>query len=374
MPQTQRLGLHHQRADSIQQRAALIRTRPIYQHSKPLLQRPISRSHTNQTQTQTPLQTSTKKRLVSLYTTDILLVSGGQITVNGGDATLYDIAELVVLMVDRVTNTFSTITIAAQTGIAHAVGPSTMVYIDSLGVLSNESFAGLFDNTRRRTELSLAVVIHNDGSNINNVVNTISNYAGNQVTDGDIAMGDIRYSGLRVAANGANLSINREAGVSHTPFYPNLYTNPADPYLLSLAAQNAASFFYSWLDAAEPLGWKIGALTTVMDVGSYDDLTGNGTGGTPDGTVPSNRWSVTLVVEASGQIGLQYGQALYTSLQNAVDNFRDDPFTLSPFYYNTATRAYIIAKGDATDLTAAIAAGDAKIVFPRTNLVTERPA
>lgn len=203
----------------------------------------------------------------------------------------------------------------AQTDVTiTAIGsqPVTYIGINSAGTVIQQDVP--FTNTQRRTIVSIGVAVHTNLTSINAVNNLPSIVQAGiaQLTDYLIYSGRI-HKGIEYAANGANLNINRSAG-SIFIFGGNFQTNPLDPSVVSISGQTALTFRYRTQD-----GEPAGDVTSVQH-SSYDNA------GTIT-AVPSNDWTVQRIfIFPSGLTRIQYGQATYANLSEAIAGWQTEVF------------------------------------------------
>jgi len=198
-----------------------------------------------------------------------------------------------------------------------------------------------FTNIQRRDLIALGAVIHSNLTTIN-LVNNISaptNAGTNQLHDLMEAIGALNISGNKYIENGANLSLNKSAGIIFK-LGVNFANNWKDPNNLSIASGTALTFRYRTQNGTES-----GDLT-VLNPSVYDlanVLT----------SVPSNRFTIqTVTLFQTGQTRIQYGQQTYATLADAEAAIVTRSFVVEPnIAANGIVRAYIILRNNATDLT-----------------------
>jgi hypothetical protein len=165
-----------------------------------------------------------------------------------------------------------------------------------------KAFVGRINHPNRTTIQSVF-------STPNYVINTNA-----QVYDFFDSLGPFNVSGNVVSPNGANLSINRASGVIFRRGL-NYSVDDQDPHKKSFIAATAGQFFRYTRTTA-------GALFTTLDVSSYD-LAGVITAMPGGGGTATNQRVFLL---ASGNMAVQYGQVIYTSLANAVAGVPNESF------------------------------------------------
>lgn len=280
------------------------------------------------------------------------VVDGLEVTGTLGGTT-FDVAAGTVHFYDTTTDpanpTEAIVTYPGATGIAVtnvATQPLTYIGINSAGTILQQG--SLFTASQRRSIATVAVIIHPQGVIIDFQEGRVppADQIANQIGDLVRAIGPINMAGNDISANGANLNIDKSAGTIFA-YGLNQGNDPADPSTVILDALTAPTFTYTWRDGVG--GWNTAASTTVVP-GSYDD----GTGGAlvPDGVVSNNQWSIHRVYVSPGNVvGLQYGQSVYGSESAAIDAIQTETYEANPVLVGGLLRGFIIAKGNATDLT-----------------------
>ena len=209
-----------------------------------------------------------------------------------------------------------------------------------------------FSSVDRRNLAILGAVIHSNNTNINttNEIKAPITAPVNQLHDFMKAVGFLNEEGNVYSANGANLQLNKSIGKI---FGMGINaTNYLNPHELSIPAQTALTFAYRLRGGTQF------ANTTSIDPNNWDNngvLTSTGGG---------NKWQIQHInLFQSGLTRIQYGQTIYTSFNNAITALPTDPFiTEQNIADNAVFRSYLIIKQGVTNLTTAIAAGDALFV------------
>jgi len=313
----------------------------------------------------------------NLYST--CLIKGCDVTINGGDNTKFDIASGTVIHTDNFTDPLNPTgggvqAFPAVTGIPIAADPATLVFIDlnlTPIALVSPSLAINDIASARRDGVNLAIIQHPAGviTSIDPIVSTIGIDYIHQIKDLSSAVGAIRLSGLRIAPNGANLSLDRKAGIFYSQFYENYFVDKKNPSQITAAQETAFSFLPIWRLLAG--GSDIGASVTVIDPSVYDDGTAVALDTEPQGIVNNNQAQNLRVYEVggSGTFVIEYGQILYTTLSLAVESAFSEIHVTSGLVENTSLRAIISIRGGAADLSNVI---DAVILNPPTDFNTVR--
>lgn len=271
------------------------------------------------------------------------LFSGGQISIN--TSTTVNITAVSCVFMDY-TNRLEPVASVGNFGPFNAVAvtniattPITYIGINSSGTLVQQTTP--FTATQRRTIVQLGAAIHSNNISIN-AVNQITAPGGqvlNQVQDFINAIGPLNISGNVMSANGANLNVNKSLGTIFK-YGSNFPASSTDPHQLTIAAGTAITFRYRTQTSVET------ADTTSIAPTQYDNA------GTLT-AVGSNNFSVQRIfIFQSGLVRLQYGQAIYSSMANALAGIASESFvTESNIAGNGIALAYLVVKGNATDLS-----------------------
>lgn len=273
------------------------------------------------------------------------VISGGVLSINGGDPTKFDTTAITVVFADYTTPSKSTATVVtfgpftAVTVTNLATSPVSYIGINSSGTIIQQTTK--FTNTQRRSIASIGAVVHSNHINLN-AVNALVSPARqllNQFGDGLRAIGQLNLSGNLYAPLGATTQIQRSAGELFSPG-ANFHVNPDDPHSALLSAVSPVTFRYRLANSTEY------ADRSTIDPANYD-LAGVLT------AVPSNRYTVQLIaLFQSGITRIQYGQALYNTLSDAVSAAQAQGMVVeSNILENGVIRGYLAVKGDASDLS-----------------------
>lgn len=129
------------------------------------------------------------------------------------------------------------------------------------------------------------------------------------------SLGPFNQSGNQITPNGANLSLNRAAGVIYRRGI-NYAADPENPHEKTFSSATVANLFRSTQNA-------IGTtLFTTLDVANYD----NGSGVVAVGGGSSESTNQRVYLLASGNLAVQYGQHTYGSLAAAVAAIPNESF------------------------------------------------
>lgn len=230
-----------------------------------------------------------------------------------------------------------------------ATNPASYIAFDKdLNVIQSST---PFTNAQRRTLMILGSVIHSNNINVN-VTNEIKApiiAPTNQLHDFMLAVGTLNLNGNEIVPNGNNLNINITAGsiwkmgINANDLY--------NPHILSFALRTAPTFAYRLRNSTEY------ASSTLLDPTNYD------LNGVRTALSNNNRWSIQrFYLFQSGLIRAQYGQAEYSSYQDAVNALLSEPFaTEQNIKDNGILIARVIMKKTCTSLLTDIQAGIASI-------------
>jgi hypothetical protein len=299
----------------------------------------------------------------------IALISGGDVTTNGGDPNKYDISEARVMRIEAVTLELCLKTISAVAAVAHTAGAAggTHVFVANNLTFAQEEFSILFSETRAATDLSLSILAHGPAVALPFVEQVVISKLSERLamSASDRGNGFVRLSGLRIEPNGANMSLNRTAGTQLSPVYENFHVDRLNPMGPSLLVQNLFAWFYAFQDGSG--GFTFLFNQTTLDFDNFDDGSGS------LASVGANDFTVQAILEGgANSFGIQYDQNTYNTLAEAEDSFRDAPFIKTATLVGTSIRAYIICRQNISNLTTAIAGGNAKIIKPSGDHVTNR--
>lgn len=263
------------------------------------------------------------------------LFSGGAVTINSGDNTAFDVAATVGQI--KTSTGYYNINYAGGSAIAAAniASQSTYVYIDSTGAIGQQTTEP--SGKEFREKLFLARLASN-GSNflaLEEEKNPSGQYV-NLVRD-LVEYVPLVKKGLVMGGN-ANLTFNRSAG-STFELGANFSNDPLDPNNNSLPALDSVTFFLLKQDGIVASG------IVDVPVDQYDN------GGTLTNITNNNFVIHTVYVFTSGNTTLQYGQAQYSSLDDAQAAINTRSFVLAAANANGTRIGWIIVQEGATDLS-----------------------
>lgn len=275
-------------------------------------------------------------------------IDGGELSVNA-DPTKFDIAAGVGVVVDAHTDPVnpivSTLTwdaFAAEVPIHIASASASFVGLNNLGAIVQQ--VGPFSSSDRRDLIVSGLLAHNDNVNIQQVIDQsfpVLNPV-NQFIDLFQAIGVVNTSGNVFSANGANLNMNKSAGVIVGPS-----ANTADlkdPHTKTTGSLTALTFSRSVLTAGV---FQVTPVLTAVDPENYNDPTLGLV------TMANNQWQIIRIfyIGQSQSVILQQGQATYSSLSDAEASLNTEIFNKDPILTNVPLRGYLLIKKGTTDLT-----------------------
>jgi len=271
------------------------------------------------------------------------LIKNGLISANG-DPTKFNVTAGIGIIsnFDDPENPISTIiNFPAFTGITPTyllTGTITYVAINNAAAIVMQ--ATPFTPEQRRSLIVLGAVVHSNLTTIN-VINNISapsNASTNQLHDFIEAVGALNLTGNKYTANGANLQLNKSAGLIFK-LGSNFANDWKNPHELAQTAGTSLTFRYRTQNGTE------GSDRINLDPALYDlnnVLT----------SVPNNKFTIqTVTMFQSGVTRIQYGQNYYDDLSSAKNAIFLRNFVLEPnSKENGIIRAYIIMRNTTTSL------------------------
>jgi hypothetical protein len=276
--------------------------------------------------------------------------TGGVLSINGGDATKFDISDGAGTVTDVTTGEVTRVSwsgLTAQT--AAYSGILTYVAINSAGAVVTQATA--WTNAYSRDNILLGVLVHVDSVNLVAVNNeqAVITAPTNQIRDMAHAIGFLNVSGNIMSAAATNLTILKSSGEMFGDGI-NYDINVKDPHLKTLAAidtSGAGVFQYRYQDGSSS------ALTLKSVIpGEYDD----GNGQASPGTVPNSKYTIQRIYSfVSNALKIQPGQTLYDTQAEALASISTESFITEPsIAANGMLIAYLVMKGNESNLTAAV--------------------
>ena len=230
---------------------------------------------------------------------------------------------------------------------------TTWIYIDSNGIVQQQN--GAFTDDNYKNYIIIGALVHPSRSNIAFVSNfpTVVYNTLNQYDEFIRKLGPAKISGHRISANGANLRLDRSAGVSYL-IGGNYTSDSSHPNVKSEAGASSVTIYRYASDGAG--GYTISPNANI-NPSAYD----NGSGVLQ--AVGSTQWSVQRIFYFPGKtnvLAVYYGVSYYNSLTEASAGLSSETFTESPDTKDKAIFCgWLIVRGGGTQLNST---SDAKFV------------
>jgi len=297
------------------------------------------------------------------------LLYGGIITINAGNSAAFDITagRGQIHLAGATWNsgpapTLTYVNWSAQTGITLSgitSADTTWLYFDNTGTLKQQST--YYTDAQVDQNIIIGALVHPTRSYIS-LAKTIPNvgYATDKQYEQFIRLfGPLKQSGHTIAANGANMKLNRSSGAAFV-LGRNWINDPNNPTVVTDNAQTDCTFWRYYR------GVTAGTFVTVLNQTAIDpDNYDNGSGTLQP--VPSNQqFTIQRLFYFPGTpsiLGVYYGRGTYASMPDAAANIQFEDFTeIDNTKTNAISAGYIIVKKGTTNLTTAIAADECRII------------
>lgn len=279
------------------------------------------------------------------------LTYGGQLSINSGDNSKFDISAGGGVVADHYTDSANPKVTDVVWDVKTAVTVTNIVFTDRTyialdlngDIVQQEN---PWTPEQRRDYILLGLLVHPNNTILQATIplpKTTFDIT-QQLVDFIQSIGPFNISGNVISPNGANLNIDRSAG-SQYRLGSNYDTNLKNPSITSSTVDTPLTFRYRYQDGLG--GFVEGSDITLIDVINYDNS------GSITLVPSSNKWQIQKVwVFASGATRLMYGQNIYKSMADALaalmgEDFNADPNLLS----NAALRGWIIVSKDTVDLS-----------------------
>ncbi len=279
------------------------------------------------------------------------ILTGGEVTVNGGDPAKFDISAGTGYVVNNYTNPAEPVItrvsfgpFTAQTITNLATATSTFVSIDSSGSIVQQTTS--LTQPEKRDLITLSVIGHSNNTSIT-AIGPIEEFAadvGVQLSDFAVSIGNINREGNVFGPNGANLNLDKTAGETFR-LGANFNTSAKNPNIVEDPSATGLTFTYLYRDGSG--GTTVGATGIAVDPDQYDDGTGT------LATVPNNRWTIqriTFFTNSNFNV-IEYGQNIYSSLSSAEGAIQTEVFENAEGLERGSFRAWMIVKKNTTDLS-----------------------
>lgn len=234
--------------------------------------------------------------------------------------------------IKRITWSTQTITVFNLDG-GNSDQINAFIYVDEDGIVQQQATA--FSDSAYRSDIVIGAAIHTAGviNFTRNFPQTAYNFT-HQTAQFMRIFGPMKQEGHVVSANGANLSVDRSAGIAFS-IGRNYTTDPENPSLISDPSKTQCSIFRYYSDGS---GGHVkdtngGAGYTTLDVGNYDD--GDGT----LASVQNHKWSIQRLFffpHTPDLLVAYYGKGHYNNLDEAMSALNTENFIEAD---NTATQA-----------------------------------
>jgi hypothetical protein len=287
------------------------------------------------------------------------LTSGGLIAINPSYAQAYDISEGEGFLVDNFTNprapVYSYVTWSAITGVTAsafassgsiATWPRTQIAIKADGTVFEKQEPFTVDDYR--DYIVLGRIVHVDAPVIQRTLSLPLTTFARQYHWFDFIynIGVVNLSGNNYLAGATNLTLQKTSGQTYR-IGSNYTFNTSKPDITNDVATNPVTFAYRYRNGS-PDGFTEQPTRTTVVPNLYD----NGSGILQ--TVNNNQYTIQRIYffGATATTRLQYGQAVYNSLENARSNVFTEIFSADPNLEQDASlRAYLIIRGGGADLS-----------------------
>lgn len=220
----------------------------------------------------------------------------------------------------------------------------THFLIDSTGTLVE--LATIPTPQQRRQMIYLGVTAVQGGVLLaDQTLPTTPSQVNNQLVDLMYGLNAFNTSGNVCSPNGINLSINKTAGTIFARAFGQV-PNYEDPHNSALAAQTPVNFRHITRAAG-----SAGALTTLLDVGNFDNAgVVTPVGGGANTSTNFRIWGFAANT-VNEQVFIQYGQSTFASLTAAVQAIPAGAYIPNPATVSAALLGWISVTRTATDLS-----------------------
>jgi len=252
--------------------------------------------------------------------------TGGEITINGGDNSKFDLAAGTGIIIDwsvPATPTFTEVSWIQQLAITVtdlATTSFSSLYMDSNGDIQ-QAGGSLITPQQRRQNIVLDSLVHPDNATISLIspLGVQSFQPANAIVDYIVTLGPIN-TGNGMSANGTDLAVQKAAGTTTLPWI-NRGVDPQNPSKKTNASQAPLS---AWLYQHQD---GVGGFTTLTGISAVDPEQFDDGSGTL-AAVANNKYTIQrFFFFGQGVTSVSvYGQAEY----NSIDEAQAAIFTESP--------------------------------------------
>ncbi len=281
------------------------------------------------------------------------LTDGGDLAINGGDDTLFDVSAGSGLVVDNHTDpdvpTLVLVTwtaFIAEVSVGGASDTLTFVAINAAGALVKQNTP--LADTQRRDLIFLGLVNHptGQGTTIDRRITAPHPTFDQALTVDELlrTLGLLNKDGNIYSPNGANLNIDKSSGETLGPGI-NFQNNKKNPNLTIDLAAVVEAFHYIRQDGSG--GFTIDPVATVVDPDNYDD----GSGALV--AVPVGKFTIQYIFwsPTTDETFIVYGQKLFDSLADAKTEIGILPISPTALVKLTNYRSALVAVAGTTDLS-----------------------
>ena len=276
---------------------------------------------------------------------------GGELSINGGDNTKFDVAAGAGVIVDNHSDpdnpvitrvTWGSFTAQAPTGLGTSL--RSYVAVNSLGNLVQQTTQ--FTVSQRRDLVILGSLAHISGAQIDSAASSpiVGFNQHQEAIDFIDAIGPVNIDGNEYSADGASLNLAKSAG---TAFHIGAAyaANKKTPSRTVDGVLSPAVFFYTFQNGAG--GFTVGSPATTIDPDNYDDGSGS------LAAVPAGQWQIQRIFFFPGSVftGIHYGQQTFATKGDAIVGLRTATFEANPEADNAVFRSWLVVQQGATDLS-----------------------
>lgn len=280
------------------------------------------------------------------------LKSGGTVSINANPAK-FNVAAGTGIIVDNHTTPGTPIMTNISWSNLTAITP-TYLGTESTTYLAISSTGSVFQSidpltpSQKRSYINLGWIDHPDHTNVlfPHLEPSYNAEIQSQMNDYFEVFGAFNVSGNDYVAASTNLTIKKTVG-SVFDNNSNYQIDSRNPHVITNPLDNPCSINYFYRDGST--GWFNSIVaTSSIDPNHYDINSGVLV------NVPTNKWTIQVIslYPITGYSGndIQYGQAVYDSLEKAKIGVNDD-IVLNPYNKPDLYRTYLIVKQGATNLS-----------------------
>jgi len=292
--------------------------------------------------------TGEPERISNLMSTGLL--TGGILSINGGDNTKFDISAGTGYIVNNYTDPLNPIRTLVSWSAKTALTP-TYLTSDAISYIYLDSSGNVLQSTSRYTEdqyedyIALGALGHPNLTNLSYIsifVVPIFSVESSLRTFLD-SFGAFCIDGNVIEANGTDLRIKRSAGTCFK-FGANYAVTKKSPNIISNTASSPQANFYAYRNTSNV--WVATSTAYNLDPNYYDP--GGGAGRV---AVTAGWWTVQtfFFLPDLNLVTCQYGQVQYADKATALAHIQDS-FTLDPAFAAFIFRGYMAVVQGATNL------------------------